>query len=254
MSTPAGQSLGTLFARYALLEHCFDEMFDGATGQPRPHYRALAERLSSMTLDDFQQARRLAESSFLSQGITFTVYGDEQGTERVFPFDLVPRIIPANEWDVIERGVAQRVHALNAFLWDVYHEGRILRDGVVPRALVATARFFRREVYGLDPPGGIYIHIAGIDLVRDGAGQFRVLEDNVRTPSGVSYVLANRIAMVRQFPKLIGDMGVRPVDAYPGNLLETLYHIAPDGRDTPTVVLLSPGMYNSAYFEHAYLA
>lgn len=266
MTTPPGQpnapspsdpafALGALFENYALLNGCYDEMIDASTGQPRPHYRALAERLSRMGLRDFQEARRLAEGSFLNQGITFTVYGDDQGTERVFPFDLVPRIVPAAEWDVIERGLAQRVRALNAFLWDIYHDEHILRDGVVPRALVATARFFRREVHGIDPPGGIYIHVSGIDLVRDSNGQYLVLEDNVRTPSGVSYVLANRVAMVRQFPVLFAAMGVRPVDAYPGNLLETLHHVAPRVRsEAPTVVLLSPGIYNSAYFEHAYLA
>lgn len=235
-------------------ESFYDEMF-ASDGQPRPHYRKLYQRLCSMTLEDFRRRCQLADLTLVNQGITFAVYGDELGTEKPWPFDLVPRIVPSDEWDTIERGLKQRLTALNLFLHDVYHEQKILNDQVVPRELVMGAAHFRREFVGADPPGGIYVHICGSDLIRDADGTYRVLEDNLRTPSGVSYVLENRIILTRILPHLFRDLGVRPVDHYTAQLLHNLRELAPQGReDEPNVVLLTPGMYNSAYFEHAYLA
>jgi uncharacterized circularly permuted ATP-grasp superfamily protein len=246
--------VGTLFERYGLLPGCYDEMFEAPPPAVRPHYRALYERLSSISRRKFDEARRLADQSFLQQGITFSVYGDAEGTERVFPFDLIPRVIPADEWAVIEQGLIQRVRAINAFLHDVYHGRQILGDGVVPADLVLGARFFRREMAGVSIPRDTYVHIAGIDVIRDGHGTYRVLEDNCRVPSGISYVLANRLVMTRLFPELFGTAGVRPVGDYPHKLLDTLISSAPGGGEQPRAVLLTPGVYNSAYFEHAFLA
>jgi uncharacterized circularly permuted ATP-grasp superfamily protein len=245
---------GALFKDYQLLEACYDEMFDGPPPACRPHYHALYERLSTISRRKFDEARRMADQTFLQQGVTFTVYGDQQGTERVFPFDLIPRVIPADEWDLIEAGLIQRVRAINAFLCDVYGRRQILLDGVVPSELVLGARAFRREAAGLPVPRDIYVHVAGIDLVRDERGTYRVLEDNCRVPSGISYVLANRFVMVRLFPELFAAVGVRPVADYPRKLLDVLMYLAPRDRDAPRAVLLTPGIYNSAYFEHAFLA
>jgi uncharacterized circularly permuted ATP-grasp superfamily protein len=207
-----------------------------------------------MSRRQFEDARRLADRDFLNQGITFTVYGEAEGTERVFPFDLIPRVLTAEEWRAIEAGLVQRVRALNAFLLDVYSERAILRSGRIPADLVLGAPAFRREAAGLRPLGDVYVHIAGIDLIRDEQGQFRVLEDNCRTPSGVSYVLANRQAMTRLFPELFAEIGVRPVADYPRRLLEVLRDVAPTEVMEPRAVLLTPGVYNSAYYEHAFLA
>jgi uncharacterized circularly permuted ATP-grasp superfamily protein len=194
------------------------------------------------------------DTAFLRQGITFNVYGDSAGTEKIFPFDLMPRIISAKEWEYLERGLIQRITALNLFLHDIYHEQRILKDGVVPSYFVLSAKHFRREFVNFSVPKDIYIHICGSDLIRGGDGQWMVLEDNGRCPSGVSYVLENRRAMKRTFPAMFESVGVRPVDQYPQELLKMLQHIAPGGVADPTVVLLTPGAYNSAYFEHTYLA
>ena len=207
-----------------------------------------------MERDDFDRKRALAASTFLSQGITFTVYNDKQGTERIFPFDLVPRIIPAKEWTLIERGLTQRITALNLFLHDIYHGQNILRDGVIPKHIIWEAAHFRPEFMHFDVPRNIYVHICGTDLVRDGDGNYLVLEDNARCPSGVSYVLENRQAMKRVFPNLLARYRVRPVEDYSQELLNVLRYIAPQGRREPTVVLLTPGVYNSAYFEHSFLA
>jgi uncharacterized circularly permuted ATP-grasp superfamily protein len=232
----------------------YDEMVT-PQGEPRPHYAKLFARLAEMTPSQFEERRNLADLSFLLQGITFTVYSDDRGTERLFPFDLVPRIVPRAEWDQIERGLSQRVIALNQFLQDVYGPQHILKDRKIPRALVLSRRHFCREAAGLDVPRGIHIHIAGIDLVRDSkTGDYLVLEDNLRTPSGVSYVLENRLVMTRVFPRLFLRYDVRPVDHYPTELLEILRSLAPSGSSRPTLVLLSPGIYNSAYFEHSFLA
>jgi uncharacterized circularly permuted ATP-grasp superfamily protein len=246
--------IGTLFQDYSLLDGCYDEMFAAGLDGCRPHYRHLYERLIQMSRRQFDDARRQADQSFLNQGITFTVYGDAQGTERVFPFDLIPRVIPADEWATIESGLTQRVRALNAFLYDVYHERLILQAGVIPSDLVYGARFFRREIADIAPPKDLYVHIAGIDLIRDEHGAFRVLEDNCRTPSGISYVLENRQVMMRLFPELFAEAGVRPVADYPRNLLDVLMYLAPHASAEPRAVLLTPGVYNSAYFEHAFLA
>ena len=231
----------------------FDEMFEDP-GRPRPHCAALAEQLASLTAEEFEERRQQVGQAFLNQGIGFTVYGQEDAIERIFPFDLIPRVIPRAEWDVLERGVIQRARALNLFLHDVYHDQRILSDGVVPAELVLGARHFRREMIGLDPPGGVYAHVAGIDIVRDERGRFLVLEDNLRTPSGVSYMLENRQAMKRTFAPLFERSGVLGIDHYPRELLAALNAVAPPSTLSPTIVLLTPGVHNSAYFEHSFLA
>jgi uncharacterized circularly permuted ATP-grasp superfamily protein len=231
----------------------FDEMF-AANGVVRPHYRQLLERFSEMDAAAFERKRSLAEAAYISQGITFTVYSGDEGTERIMPFDLVPRIIPAGEWRVIEQGLEQRLRALNLFLHDIYHDQRIVREGVVPLEIIRSAKHYRPELAGLDVPHDIYIHVCGTDLIRGGDGNYMVLEDNGRCPSGVSYLLENRQAMKRVFPKLFSRHQVRPVDAYPQELLAALRHVAPGGKPDPTVVVLTPGIYNSAYFEHSFLA
>ncbi len=244
--------MGDLFDGYTT-GGFFDEMFE-EPGQPRPHYRRLFERLSELSRDDYDQRIGAADISFLYQGITFTVYSAHEGIERIFPFDLVPRIIPHAEWQMLDRGLRQRVTALNMFLQDVYHEQRILHEGIIPAELVLGAQGFCDLMVGVDPPSGVYIHIVGSDLVRDERGRYLVLEDNGRSPSGVSYVLENRAAMKRAFPRLFERSGVLPVEHYPQALLETLRAVAPRGVDSPTVALLTPGVFNSAYFEHSFLA
>jgi uncharacterized circularly permuted ATP-grasp superfamily protein len=231
----------------------FDEMFDDA-GQTRPHYRSLSQRITELTQEEFDSRRQAVDSTFLRQGITFTVYSDNQGTERIFPFDLMPRIIPNHEWRRIEAGLKQRITALNLFLHDIYHEQRILREGIIPRDFILGAKHFRPEFMGFNVPKDIYIHVCGSDLVRDRDGTYFVLEDNGRCPSGVSYLLENREAMKRAFPTLFERSGVRPVDNYCPELLHMLRYIAPHSKADPTVVLLTPGIYNSAYFEHSFLA
>lgn len=231
----------------------FDEMFS-SNGTVRPHYERLLERFRQMDKGEFARKQQLAERSYLNRGVTFTVYKNNEGTERVFPFDLIPRIIPASEWEHLEKGLVQRITALNAFLHDVYHDQHILRERVIPRELVLGAKHFRPEFMGFDVPGDIYIHVCGTDLVRDDKGNYLVLEDNGRCPSGVSYLLENRLAMKRVFPNFFARYAVRPVDAYTQELLGVLRHIAPNGNPDPTIVLLTPGIYNSAYFEHSFLA
>ena len=237
-------------------DHAYDEMF-GSPGVPRPHYQALFRTLLDLPAEELRKSQQAADLSFLHQGITFTVYGNEQGTERVFPNDLLPRIISGNEWHTIERGLTQRITALNLFLQDIYTQGRILADGVVPRELIYSCKHYRREMRGLPVPRGIYVSICGTDLVRLPDGSFAVLEDNLRVPSGVSYMLANRKVLKRVFPGLFQDFGVRPIDHYPQALLATLRTLTPpmhSGRNEPTIVLLTPGIFNSAYFEHTFLA
>jgi uncharacterized circularly permuted ATP-grasp superfamily protein len=207
-----------------------------------------------MTRGSFDERRHEADASFLYQGITFTVYQEDQGIERVFPFDLVPRVIPHDEWNRVERGLEQRVRALNAFLHDVYHDQRIVRDRRIPAELVFGARNFRREMIGVDVPRDVYAHVVGSDLVRDDAGTYYVLEDNLRSPSGVSYMLENRQAMKRTFAGLFARYGVLPVEHYPQELLSTLRGLAAPTAAEPCVVLLTPGVFNSAYFEHSFLA
>lgn len=231
----------------------YDEMFT-AEGSVRPHYQLLHERFQRMSQEELDQKLRSLESLFLKQGITFTVYGDSAGTERVFPFDPVPRIIPPDEWTRIENGLIQRITALNQFLYDIYHDQSILREKRIPEEVIRSAAHFRSAFVGIDVPQDIYVHICGTDLIRDGDGRYLVLEDNARCPSGVSYVLENRMAMKRVFPNLFGSAGVRSVDGYAGDLLTTLKYIAPRESPDPVVVLLTPGVYNSAYFEHSFLA
>lgn len=240
------------FSQYQL-DTTYDEMFD-ADGLPRQHYQALFQRLLELSPAEFRQRQQAADIAFLNQGITFTVYGDDEGTERIFPYDLLPRIITSAEWATIEAGLIQRITALNKFLQDIYNEGQILRDGIVPRELVYTCRHFRREMRGLHVPRDIYIAITGTDLVRLANGRFVVLEDNLRVPSGVSYMLANRQVTKNAFPRLFPNYGIRPIDHYGQALLTTLRALAPPHRTEPTIVLLTPGVYNSAYFEHTFLA
>ena len=231
----------------------YDEMFE-ANGLPRPCARLLLERISSVGDAELRRYQEAAEQALFRMGITFNVYGDDAGTEKIFPFDIVPRIVPAEEWSPIERGLRQRVHALNLFINDIYHDQQILKDGIVPRDLILSAKSFREACIGLKPAKGTWCHITGTDLVRHGDGNYYVLEDNLRCPSGVSYVLQNREIMKRTFPQVFDHSNVRPVGDYPSHLLRTLQDIAPAGTTDPTVALLTPGIYNSAYFEHAFLA
>jgi len=223
-------------------------------GEIRTSYRAFAGWLERTAPDRIAQKRDEAERAFHRVGITFAVYGEDAGTERLIPFDLVPRIISAEEWKVLDRGLKQRVQALNAFLHDVYHGQAILKAGVVPRERVLANSQYRTEMQNVDVPGGIYAHIAGVDVVRAGEGEYYVLEDNLRVPSGVSYMLENRKMMMRLFPELFATQRIRPVQHYPDLLLANLYGLAPAGEEKPTVAVLTPGAHNSAYFEHAFLA
>jgi uncharacterized circularly permuted ATP-grasp superfamily protein len=232
----------------------YDEMV-APNGQPRRCSAPMFEKLANMPLEIYEERRKLADLSYLVQGITFTVYSDGRGTERLFPFDLVPRIIPRSEWDLIERGLAQRVTALNLYLQDIYSQQRILKDRIIPRNLVYSCKHFRREMVGLAVPRDIYIHISGIDLVRDSrTGQYLILEDNARSPSGISYVMENRLVMRRTFPRAFELSEVLPVDHYPAALVQILRSLSPRAADRPVIVLLTPGLYNSAYFEHCFLA
>jgi len=233
--------------------HPYDEMRT-ADGAVRTHYRAFADWLDRTSPDRIAQKRDEAERAFHRVGITFAVYGDSESTERLIPFDLVPRIIPSNEWDTLEAGLKQRVRALNLFLHDVYHDQSILKEGIVPAERVLSNGQYRREMIGMNVPSGIYAHIAGVDVVRADGGEYYVLEDNLRVPSGVSYMLENRRMMMRLFPELFATRSIRPIQHYPDLLLENLRAVAPSGEEQPTVAVLTPGAHNSAYFEHAFLA
>ena len=231
----------------------FDEMFE-AGGEPRAAARALVQLIETMTDGELLRRQQSAERALLHMGITFNVYGDSAGTERIFPFDLVPRIVAAAEWDWIERGLKQRIRALNLFIDDIYHDQKIVKDGVIPAEIISTASSFRKQCVGLNPPGGVWCHITGTDLVRDRDGQIYVLEDNLRCPSGVSYVLQNRVVMKRTFPQVFESSRIRPVDDYPSRLRDMLESLSPAGVESPRVVVLTPGIHNSAYFEHSFLA
>jgi uncharacterized circularly permuted ATP-grasp superfamily protein len=231
----------------------YDEMLDTA-GTPRVHCRNYWNWLDEQPSERLAQKRAEADALFHRVGITFAVYGENAGTERLIPFDIVPRIVPDDEWTKLEAGLKQRVRALNAFIADIYHDQRILQAGVIPAEQVLCNAQYRPEMQGIDVPGGIYAHIGGIDVVRDHDGSFCVLEDNLRVPSGVSYMLENRKMMMRLFPELFARHSVVPVEHYPDVLLENLKSVAPVGVTDPTVVLMTPGAYNSAYFEHAFLA
>ena len=223
--------MGVFFSDYDAGEF-YDEMFS-APGVPRQHYKMLLERFQEMGPEEFERKRSLAASTFLNQGVTFTVYSDNQGTERIFPFDLIPRIIPKHEWEHVERGLVQRITALNLFLHDIYHDQRILKEKIIPGEVIRSAVHFRPEFMGFDVPKNIYIHICGSDLIRDHQGNYLVLEDNGRCPSGVSYVLENRQVMKRVFPKLFGRHRVRPVESYAQELLNLLRYVAPGGNPDP---------------------
>jgi uncharacterized circularly permuted ATP-grasp superfamily protein len=244
-----------LFDQYQT-ENFFDEMFT-ADGTVRPHYQGVAEALNAVSADEFRDKQTAVENAFMRGGVTFTVYNDSQGTERIFPFDCVPRVISAEEWDVVEKGLIQRITALNLFLHDIYHEQKIIKDRVIPPQYLLSAKHFRREFMNFSVPKDIYVHICGTDLIRDHEGRYLVLEDNLRCPSGASYMLENRNALKRTFPELFQASGVHPVGEYPAELLKVLQYCAPDkfrGHGAPNAVLLTPGVYNSAYFEHAFLA
>ncbi|MBV9679914.1 MAG: circularly permuted type 2 ATP-grasp protein [Acidobacteriaceae bacterium] len=249
---PSERIVAAPFTEYELAS-AYDEMFR-APGRPRSHYRQLYSRLLNQPSDELRRSKQEADQSFFNQGITFTVYGRSEGTERIFPHDLLPRIIPSAEWEVIERGLKQRIIALNLFLKDVYHERRIVKDGVVPGEVIYTCRHFRRQMRGVRVSRDVYVSICGTDLIRTPDGRFVVLEDNLRVPSGVSYMLTSRKVMKQIFPTLFRKCGVRPIEQYSQALLSTLRALAPEGRSNPTIVLLTPGVYNSAYFEHTYLA
>jgi len=228
------------------------ELF-GRVDAPATHTQPLRERLSRIPVDELRRRARNAENELFNLGVTFTVYSEKDAIDRILPFDVIPRVLSAAEWKHIESGVIQRVAALNLFLHDVYHEQRVLKDGVVPRALVLGNANYRSEMVGFDVPCGTYVHICGTDIVRDDAGRFLVLEDNGRTPSGVSYVVENRRIMQRAFPDIV-DVFIRPVEDYGLRLGHAMAEIAPASVDSPQVVLMSPGIYNSAYFEHVFLA
>jgi uncharacterized circularly permuted ATP-grasp superfamily protein len=244
--------MASLFSNYAT-DHFYDEVFDDPANA-RGHYERVLKSIGPLKPSDYAFRQKTADTAFLRQGVTFTVYGDAEGTERIFPFDLMPRIITAREWARIEAGLVQRITALNLFLNDIYHGQHILTDGVIPAELVLSASHYRESFRNVQVPHGIYVHICGSDLVRDADGEYYVLEDNGRCPSGASYMLENRNAMKRTFPGLLQSMPVLPVDGYGTMLRDTLAHLAPPGVLDPVVVLLTPGVFNSAYFEHSYLA
>lgn len=231
----------------------YDEMFD-AEAYPRPDCAPLWNRINSISDADIRRRQKAAERSMHQLGITFNVYGDKEGNERIIPFDIVPRIIPGEEWKRLDEGLKQRIEAINHFIQDIYHDQKIIKDGVIPEHVIATAKGFRKQCVGITPPKGVWCHITGTDLVRGGDGQIYVLEDNLRCPSGVSYVLQNRQLMKQTFPQVFEQASVLPVDDYCSKLLGALQYLMEDRGHSPRVALLSPGIYNSAYFEHSFLA
>lgn len=234
-------------------ESIHDELFH-SDKTPRSGARLLIEQLKSMSMDEIRHRQQAMDRALLHMGITFTVYGDQSGTEKIFPFDLIPRIVEAFEWSHIEAGLKQRIKALNAFINDIYHQQEIVHAEIVPRDLLEKAKSFRQQCVGLNPPGGVWCHVTGTDLVRHSDGAIYVLEDNLRCPSGVSYVLQNRMIMKRTFPQVFAASNVRPVIDYPSKLYATLSQLAPPHVSEPVVVVLTPGIYNSAYYEHSFLA
>ena len=231
----------------------YDELF-ASDGKAHDFVLPLIERINNLPAQELLQTQEAAEKALRQQGITFSVYGDEQGEEKIFPFDILPRIIPAKEWAELEPGMKQRIKALNLFIDDVYNEQRILNDGIIPKDLVLSSECYLPQCQGISPPKKIWIHITGTDLVRDRDGKFYVLEDNLRCPSGISYVLQNRSIQKRTMPAAFQEMNARPVADYSDHLYETLRHAAPAGVENPTIIVLTPGIYNSAYYEHSYLA
>jgi len=242
-----------LFAGYRALDGTYDELFQPG-GAPRPELQAVVQVLGALTPEEFARCQNLAELALLNQGVTFSVYADERGQEKIFPFCLLPRVISAGDWEALDRGLQQRVRALQLFLDDVYGEQRILDEGRIPRELVLGSKNYLPLLRGVRPPGQVRIHIAGIDLIRDPDGVFRVLEDNLRTPSGVSYVVENRVVSKRVLPQAVDQAKIHRVDHYPHRLAETLRSVSPRDPDQSVVVVLTPGPFNSAYFEHSFLA
>ncbi|GAB2556182.1 circularly permuted type 2 ATP-grasp protein [Spirosoma aerophilum] len=251
MTQSQGQINGNFSFSDYQTENFFDEMFASET-QVRPGYAPFQQRVQQLTREDLIGRQHAAERALMSMGITFNVYSEGEGTERIMPIDIIPRIIESAEWDRLEEGLIQRIKAINMFLDDVYNEQRILNDGVVPRDLIESSKSFLPGCMGVKPPKGIWCHITGTDLIRGDDGTMMVLEDNLRCPSGVSYMLENRELNKQTFPEVLAQTGVRPVSDYPTRLLQMLQFIA--DRPNPTVVVLTPGIYNSAYFEHSYLA
>ncbi|HSG71824.1 MAG TPA: circularly permuted type 2 ATP-grasp protein, partial [Planctomycetaceae bacterium] len=245
MSTPLD------FSNYNI-EGFYDELFDDS-GNARPGAELLVDAIKNLAPGELQRRQATIDRAMMRMGITFTVYGDDRGTEKIWPFDIIPRIVGPDEWRTVELGLKQRIKALNLFIDDIYHDQQILNDGAIPRELLEEATSFRRECIGLNPPKGVWIHITGTDLIRHSDGRIYVLEDNLRCPSGVSYVLQNRLLMKRSFPQIFKASRVRPVIDYPSDLLRTLQSLAPDIA-RPTIVVLTPGAYNSAYYEHSFLA
>lgn len=241
-----------LFDNYQPTE-AFDEAFTSA-GVPRPHYQAVMKRLGKVSAEELQSIQRTLSLSFLKQGVTFTVYDDTEGTERIFPFDPIPRVIPAEEWELLEKGLVQRIEALNLFLKDIYGEQKVIKDGIIPKEIIYSASHYRDELRGFRVPKDSFIQICGTDLIRDEQNGYLILEDNCRCPSGASYLLENRGAMKKVYPSLFQTMGVRPVDVYTDWLLEVMEDLSESSEREPVCVLLTPGVYNSAYFEHSFLA
>lgn len=239
-----------LLQQYALTEGIYDEM--GSTAGVRNQYAQVLAALQQFNVADLQQKDRLAGELFMNQGITFTVYSDNKGIERIFPFDIIPRIITSAEWNHIELGIKQRLKALNLFLKDIYNDQQIVKEGIVPAALIASCPHYTREVFGIKVPYDIYVHISGIDLIRGDDGTFYILEDNLRTPSGVSYMLENREVTKRIFPEMLNNNKVKMVSNYPLQLHEILLQLAPQQLSNPTAVILTPGIFNSAYYEHTF--
>lgn len=234
-------------------ESFYDELFL-ASGQPRPHAASLIQWMKHLPDRELQQHHETAQLALFNLGVTFRVYSDQQGVERIFPFDIIPRIIDASEWQWLEKALKQRIRALNSFLTDIYGQQQIIKDGKIPLDIIESASGFLKPCLGIKPPAGVWCHITGTDLVRDRDGRWFVLEDNLRVPSGISYVLENRRVMKSTFPEIFQTMAIQPVDDYPSHLLETLLNLAPPQLPNPTVVVLTPGIYNSAYFEHSFLA
>lgn len=240
------------FSNYST-DDFFDEYFDN-NNIPRSGPSIVIKRIESLSDGELLKRQKAAEAALFNMGVTFTVYEKEAGLERIFPFDIIPRIVEQQEWVQIENGLKQRIEALNLFIDDIYHDQKILKDKIIPKELILSSRSFKKQCVNLDTPKGIWCHITGTDLVRDRDGEFYVLEDNLRCPSGVSYVLENRLVLKRVLPKIFADTKIRPVDDYHYRLLDTLQHLAPDNIPNPNVVVLSPGIFNSAYYEHSFLA
>ncbi|MES1214978.1 MAG: circularly permuted type 2 ATP-grasp protein [Bacteroidota bacterium] len=241
-----------LFDQYNTYSGTWDEMCEGKI--IRSQYSKVFEDMSQLTEQMLQQKDKLASELFMNQGITFTVYSDNAGIERIFPFDIIPRILTSAEWDHIEKGIKQRLKALNLFLKDIYSGQQIIKDNIIPAQLIATCPHYTREIFGIKVPHDIYVHISGIDLIRSQEGTFYILEDNLRTPSGVSYMLENREVIKRIFPGMLTESRARMINNYPLLLHDILIQLAPQQLSDPTVVLLTPGVFNSAYFEHTFLA